>query len=671
MALAVYGLASGISLAEDVYSLLETEERLLLLGEEFAITPTKTFRSVKKNPSIVTVIDKQQIKNMGAQTLADVLRNVPGIGITIMRYGKYEIEVRGIKTVNSEKVLFMIDGHKVEFPISGGSTWVFDDVIVDNIERIEIVRGPGSALYGTGAFLATINLITQKPKDVNGVRVEARGGSFDTWGGNVLFGKNVGDLGILMNVDYLDTDGPRLHVEEDFAGLMGQPSEAPGNTTRWQEKWDTSLNLEYKDIYWRNRYVKKERGAYIGIVSALGDDSKIDVQHWFSVLGLKHSITPKLEVKTEGYIDYTEFDIFWEIFPEGFMGLYPEGMLGNILGKDQTLGADIQLNYELFEQNLLTLGWNIEQIKQYGIEHIANFDPNTLAPLGSLQKAPNFNKNVKRDISALYIQDSWNITEDISLTAGGRLDHYSDFGSTLNPRCGLTWQISEPLGLKLLYGKAFRAASFEQLYNINNPSQLGHKDLKPEKISTYEAELSYSIIPPVTLRLNYFNNRIEDLIGIETLPNGVLQFENEEGITKIDGIEVELRGKMEAGHYGYINYTYINPRDQEGQRIPDVPLHRGNVGINLALSKYINSNTSIYMAGKRYRSEEDTRDALGGYTLVNQSIILKNLLDNFELQATIYNLFNKRYADPAPANTVRDDYPRPGTSYLVEARYLF
>ncbi len=657
--------ASELALLNDM-----SEEYYYFLEEE-VVTPTKTPKPIRKAPAIVTVISQQQIKDMGAQTLSNVLETIPGISISIMRYGKFEIEVRGIKTVNSEKVLLMLDGHRVNMPLTGGAPYLFDDMPVDNIEKIEVVRGPGSALYGTGAFLTTINIISQKPEDIDGVRVEGRGGSFDTWGANILFGNRIGEVGISGSIDFLDTNGPQVWVAKDFANLIGQPSQAPDTTNDWLKKKDLSLNLDYKGIYWRNRYVEKNRGDYIGVASNLGNKSEIKLKQGISVLGFKYSLLPELDIKAEASLDQVEFDAFWEAFPPGFLGMFPDGVLGNPQTKNRTLGAEIQVDYEISEQNLLTLGWNLERIKQFDTKHTANFDPNTLAPLSSFQEAPNWNKNVKRNIWALYVQDGWNITDDISLTIGGRYDHYSDFGETFNPRGGLTWQIVQPLGVKLLYGSAFRAPNFEQLYNINNPAQLGNKDLDPEKITTYEIELDYQIMPQLVLRVNYFNNQIKDLIVVAPTTAGELRFENNDGTTKIYGSEVELQYQVKGGYYGYVNYTYLNPKDEHGRRIPDVALHRGNLGLNLPLTKYINSNTKLLVMGNRYRAEGDTRDKLSSHTVVNQSVILKNLLDNFEIQATAFNLFDEDYQDPAPANTITGDYPRPGIHFLLEARYTF
>ncbi|MBI5788572.1 MAG: TonB-dependent receptor [Candidatus Schekmanbacteria bacterium] len=661
--------------AENIWAQLGGEYAYFL--EEEVVTPTKTARSINKVPAIVTVINWRQIENMGAQTIRDILENIPGLGISINRYGKYMIEARGVKTVNSDKVLIMVDGHKLNIPGSGGAQHVWDDMIVDNIEKVEIVKGPGSALYGSGAFLTIVNIITRKADDINGTITELRGGSYDTWGGDVLFGNYLGDLGITFNADYLNTDGFKAWIEEDYATLLGQPSAAPGKTDMRLQKADLSLNLEYKDIYWRSRYLEKERGTYIGVSYALGDSNDFEVRHWYSVLGIKKSVSADLDIKAELSIDQVDMDLFWELFQPGFLGRFPNGVLGEPKLKNQTLALDLQADYELFTQNLLTVGWNVERIKQYDVIHYANFDPNTLVPLfgltplSSFQEAPNWNRNVKRHVWALYFQDYWNITKDISLTVGGRFDQYNDFGNAFSPRGGITWQATDALGFKLLYGKAFRAPNFEQLYNANNPSQLGNENLRAEKADTYEAEINYQFSPLLVWRANYFYNRIEDLIGTSLNANGQLQFENNTGVSKIDGVETELRAQVEEGHYGYINYTFINPQDETGRRISEVAVHRGNIGFNYLFNEYLNSNTRLMLVGKRYRAFGDSRESMNPYAMLNESITLKNLLKDFELQATVFNLLDTEYEDPTAAGTVRYDFPKPGINFILEARYNF
>ncbi len=151
----------------------EFEEELRLLKTVF--TATKTPEHRHKSGTSVTVVTAREIRNMGARTLEDVLMTVPGIGITHSGDGFSEIEVRGIKTINSEKVLFMIDNIPLLNPNDGGVLWAFEYLITENIKKMEIIRGPVSGLYGANAFLAVINIITKHAEDIEGIKLSAGG----------------------------------------------------------------------------------------------------------------------------------------------------------------------------------------------------------------------------------------------------------------------------------------------------------------------------------------------------------------------------------------------------------------------------------------------------------------------------------------------------------------
>lgn len=150
--------------------------------DRLLLTATKRNIPVRKAPAIATVITQDEIRYMGARNLRDVLKTIPGIGVSRNEFGIFMYEVRGIRTQLSEKILVMIDGHTVNKSIITGSALyrIFDDMPVKNIKRIEIIRGPGSALYGANAFVAVINIITRNAVDISGVELTGGGGSFDT-----------------------------------------------------------------------------------------------------------------------------------------------------------------------------------------------------------------------------------------------------------------------------------------------------------------------------------------------------------------------------------------------------------------------------------------------------------------------------------------------------------
>jgi iron complex outermembrane receptor protein len=684
----IFLLSTGFAM-EISEELFRQEERLLLLGEEFVIVATRTKKRVGEAPAIVTVITAQEIKNMGARNLTDVLKTVPGFGTQISQgHARSEIEVRGIGTRNSEKVLVLIDGHKINNPFFGGATRITTDMPVDNIKRIEIVRGPGSAIYGANAFMAVINIITKKAEDVDGTQFTVAGGSFDSYRVNLLFGKQPTDkLNVSGSVDYFNTNGANLRVKRDTLFVNPfQPdiSMAPGRTDRWVERYGVDLCLSYADVYVRGNFVDIEHGALIGARNALSDDTEIEIRQFFTELGFEHSFSKDSDISAKIYYDQFDFDLFFELFPEGYQYKsfeFPDGLLTEIEAKDRTLGLNLQWDYMLFENNRLTMGGEFEYIEQFDVRTQANFNTDTpgefLAGFDSpefidVSDTNSFNKNTDRQIWAVYVQDDWGISDYLSLILGIRFDHYSDFGEAISPRIGLTLQPVKDMNIKFLYGRAFRAPNFEELYNRHNVAVLGNPELDAETLDTYEVGLEYQLSRNYQLAVNYFHTEIDDLIILGPTASGTVarEFENI-GQVDIDGVEFEFMARYSKDNYGYINLSLQDAEDEKtGDDLADVPKMRGNLGINFGLTRYLNVNTHLFYSGERSRVKSDSRDDLPAYALVDLTLILKEFFGTMEIRGSVFNLFDEDYVDPA-LPTLPDDEPQPGINYMLEISYKF
>ncbi|MEW6602016.1 MAG: TonB-dependent receptor plug domain-containing protein, partial [Nitrospirota bacterium] len=235
------------------------EDLLFFFDEEELIIATRNTVPVKKAPAIATVVTEKEIRNMGALNLMDVLKTVPGIGVSITEYGDTMFEVRGIRTQMSEKILLMIDGHPMNGNFSGSALrHLFNDLTVENIKRVEIVRGPGSALYGANAFVAVINVVMKEAADTNGLQLKGGYGSSDTRHLSATGGKVFGDdVRISGSIDYFRSDGAKIRIEEDI--LSGTPfSTAPGNAFIGVEKTDLFLRTSLGDLTFRGHYLKKD-----------------------------------------------------------------------------------------------------------------------------------------------------------------------------------------------------------------------------------------------------------------------------------------------------------------------------------------------------------------------------------------------------------------------------
>ncbi|MDQ1273952.1 MAG: hypothetical protein QG591_2582 [Planctomycetota bacterium] len=242
-------------------------ECLWLACDQTIALATRQEIPASKAPGIVTVITAEEIKNLGYRTFVEILRTVPGFELLKAGGGVGTVfpAVRGL--VGLEKVRLMLNGHFVNSPLDGDAFTYFDDFPVENIKRIEIVRGPGSAVYGENAFSAVINIITFDAKDINGVKVSGGYGSFDTEEGNIVFGKTCGKVDISGMVRYRHTDGFDGIIESDIVTRidnalvpLGFPpaSQAPGRVRNWRQEYDLNLKVAYKGFYIEGLYINKK-----------------------------------------------------------------------------------------------------------------------------------------------------------------------------------------------------------------------------------------------------------------------------------------------------------------------------------------------------------------------------------------------------------------------------
>ena len=639
--------------------------------EEIVVSALKRPRTVLKSPAIMSVITAKQIKQMGFRTLIDVLKIVPGFYISMDETGEREIAVRGVLDDASQKIKVLIDGHSINDVWRGGAMWNFDDLPVENIKRIEIIRGPGSALYGQNAFLAVIDIITKDTEDIDGFQVTTSGGSFSTQNYNLLFGKELGGLKISGFLDYFDTQGFSKKIEQDVL-FPAAASRSPGQSQNRKEKTDLNLRLSYNNLEVKAKYMKKRRKDYIGVGDALNEESILRDTYMFTEFTYKLSLSEKLNMTPKVYYDQYNYDPFFEQRPDGHLGVYPEGIKGQLRFKQRTIGFENQVNYKLFEGNELTFGLQYEWIHQHDIKYGKNSHPITNANLTTVTDFTHdlpFTRKATRHIYAFYLQDEWNITKDIDLTIGVRHDRFTRFEGTTNPRVGLIWRFIEDAHLKLLLATAFKAPSFQEMFLTNNSVKIGNPSLDPEKINTFEIGLGYHFTEHMRASINYFYNRIRDKIILDTATPK--QFQNGGG-SRIHGIEAEWKADFGNDNYVFANYTFQDAEDtRDRNRLPDVPVHNGNIGINAGFCKYTNANLTTHLSGPRPREDGDTRRDIPAQALVNMTLIGKNFIDNFEVRGSVFNLFDKSYYDPAPQNTVPTDYPQQGRSFTIELRYQF
>jgi iron complex outermembrane receptor protein len=669
------------------------EEMQWLHAETFVITASRILENIKKSAASITVITDKQIRQMGARHLMDVLRTVPGMSYFNNTLGVFGIDVRGIKEDTSEHILIMVNSHSLNENYWGGGTYVYDTLIVDNIKRIEFIRGPGSAVYGANAFSGVINIITKEAKDIDGFQITAKGGSFDTQQYNLLYGKTFNDICMAFNFNYLDKDGFKGEIEQDRQTLLDQrygtnASLAPGHTRGDEEKYDTSLTLQFKGIKFDVRYVDRKREPMVGYRSALNNKSIERLKDYYLNLSYEGNIWEGLDLFGKVYRNHFHFDNYYQCLPNGTalstlrgVEIISEGLIAIPSTKNDRTGMEIQTTYKINRSNIILAGLTYEKMKQYDVKLSKNFlstpIPSVYIILPEVQDTTaiqNFNKSDSRIFKAIFIEDLWDLTDNLRFTTGARYDRYSDFGGSFNPRAGLTWEFAKGYDLKMLYGRAFRAPSFHQLYNTGNPVQEGNPDLDPEKVDTYEISLGTQFNSFLNGRVTLFRNTIKDKISLFSYDGDQWIFENRDKI-RSEGFELEMKYDFGKGTYLAMNYTYQNAENLDtDERLCDIPRHKGNIMANIRLSRYLNFYTDCHFQDDFKRAKEDNRKDNSGFGVVNATLITKKFLESYEeleIRLSVYNLLDKKYTFPSLIDTMPSDNPMPGRNFIIEIQFTF
>lgn len=651
---------------------------------------TGATQPIAKAPAVASVITADQIKKMGATDLDQILETIPGVHVAVSSRGYDPIYTfRGIYSETNPQVLMLINGIPITNVFAGDRNLVWAGMPVNGISRIEILRGPGSAVYGADAFAGVINIVTKNADDIKGTDVGARGGSYNSKEAWLLHGRNYGGVDLAFSLDYGATDGQHRTIDADaqsfLDGLLGtNASLAPGPVNLGRKYLDSRIDASWNNWRFRLGYQGRwdvETGA--GVAQALDPIGKNSSNRYnadisYDIKNFKNwDTTFQLSYfDTSAVSDLTLFppNAFDTVFPGGF----PNGVIGNPDVYERHTRFNFSTFYTGWQGHRARFGGGVDNSDLYKISETKNFTilpGGTPFPLGNIidvsSSAPFMTPHDRND-SYIFTQDEWSFANDWALTAGLRYDNYSDFGDTLNPRAALVWQTAYNLTSKLLYGRAFRAPSFAELYNINNPVSLGNPNLKPETIDTLEVAFDYQPIDKVRTSLNLFHYRMRDIIRpiLDPAHATTVTAQNTGGQNGY-GLEWEIYWTLTDTLKLNANYAFQRSEDQTTHTDAGNAPHSEIYGrLDWAFKQDWSLDPQVTWVGERQRIFGDPRPSLKGYTLVDLTLRRTRISENFELAASVHNLFDADAREPSlSANFIPNDFPLAGRNFYLEARY--
>ena len=722
----------GLAIAMNI-SAQESEEDLLLgFGEEeFLSIATGQKQLIAKAPAVASVITAEDIQNMGANTLEEVLETVPGVHVSLSTtYNAPIYSFRGIYTDKNPQVLMLVNGTPIT-SLHFGERGSRPNFPLRDIARVEVIRGPGSAVYGADALAGVINIITRSAEDIDGTEVGARAASFDTTEAWLVHGSQWGDVDILFSLQATTTDGDNSRrISRDAQTLFDatipailkplypSASLAPGALDTRNESVDVRLDLGWKDFKlrlwnWRN----KDSGAGPGLALALDPRGSAETDNYLvDASWTLRDIAPDTTLELRA--SYMDLNIETEqtLFPAGaVLPIGPDGNINPVLFepiafKDGYIGQpDFFEEHSRLEAILNYNGWFGHSVRvatgyshqEESGEEAKNFGPGVLdfmsrdcasgfldcngvfravvgAPVDVTNTPWIFITNEDRQVFYASVQDQWQIANDWNLTVGIRYDDYSDFGSTVNPRAALVWDATKDLTTKLMYGRAFRAPSFAELYVRNNPVALGNENLDPETINTYEIAFDYRASFDLRLGFNLFYYDIQDLIDFVPTADGGAQVAANAGEQEGKGFELEAEWSPLDTLKISANYAYQSSEDNETNAdIARTPEQQFYVRGHWEFAPHWSLTGEMNWVGERNREIGDPRDDLDDYQIANFKIERRDLFDRLDIALRVQNAFDEDAREPSPTEAVPggslipEDFPLEERSLHVTARLRF
>ncbi len=441
---------------------------------------TKSSVSLQKAPSIIRVYTDKDIEKFGFITLRDVLNSIPGVMIQENKEGQQGVWIRGVQAEYNEKMLFLIDGVPMRDLYTGNFN-VDEMVPLENVEKVDVLNGPGSVLYGTNAFAGVISITTKsKGKSVQVAygsfnRIEAYG-EYDV-GGLYVSGKYYSSDG--FQPEYM-SDGLQRTVNQRATLGYGNIKYSRKDLTIGASISSYKYPFKYHETNRETQYTRTPITAYFRYNPKLSETSSLNIQT---------------------YINTYLFKEDEKIFTGTSSDTLQEHVISNF--NTQLLGSEITYNKQAGKHSLVFgNAWFIDRGLKMGKE----VDPHAIDTSTIGDKKFMVDPNVARSTIGFYVHDIYEINEYFNLTGGLRYDILSDFDDEFSYRFALTGQKGNFYG-KALYGTAYRVPTYEEYLLIGSPNP----DIQSERLNTLELQIGY-VAKKMDINLTYFDNSYTNFI---------------------------------------------------------------------------------------------------------------------------------------------------------------
>lgn len=620
-----------------------------LLAVEVISTASKFPQSVKEAPASITVISAEEIRRFGYRTIADALRAVRGFYNSYDRNYTY-VGMRGFSRPGdyNTRLLLLVDGHRINDGVYDmapfGTDFLFD---MSLIARIEIIRGPGSSLYGSNALFAVINVITKSGASHSGVQADLMGGSLGTRRAAGSYGRVFGDgREVLIGGSGYLSDGQRSIHYPEFDTDAGGPAIARD----LDHEEAASLFGSFSAGRFSLRAGAVHRDKLVPTASygtAFGDGRERTADDRFFVTGVYDGPLGKgwLATARLGYDYY------------GYQGAYPYAE-----GDDTVMFTDASTAHAVTGE--------LTARRRAGRMHMVTAGVEVRRDLQNRQTANDASgQYLDVDVPAtklgLYVQDEMRPVSWLLVNAGLRVDRSSGFVAFVTPRAGLVLLPRPQTAVKVLYGRAFRAPNPYERYYYTSQSARGLL-LRPEQIRSAELVVEESLSTNVRLTVTAFDYDMQRIIEQRATDVEDIFFENA-GRTRGRGIEAETEARFDNGIVARASHAFTRVRDHErDQPVSNSPEHLSTVSLQVPLSRVV-----VAVEGQRVGERLDLSGVpLRGFFAPNLTVTTP-AGQRIGFSLGVYNALNRSYGDPGAEEHLQSSIRQDGRTvrFRLDVRF--
>lgn len=604
--------------------------------EDMVVTATRTESKMVDVPVNTTVISAEKIADRHYLDVADALKDVPGATVldTGVGAGEKKVVLNG-----DDRVLVLVDGKRVNFDMgaaSGRSSYdlkMLPDVSL--IERVEIIKGHGGALYGSDAVGGVVNIITKKMDHSYG-KVSMGFGSQQARDAKAMYTVKEGKTGVMVAAskykqgyykykDVADKTTKRWNKDSDYENEKVSLKIA-------QELTDTS-NLEFE-----YNYTKADGNVPYGYATTQSDKKTNN-------FGLKYDWL--LKDKDAGYVQlyYNKYKF-----------------LSSSTLEEKDKGFEVQQAITASENNKLVVGASYR---------------NAEASNDGRNYAAKYNEKINN--KAIFVSDQWEFTPSWTLDTGVRYDKHSTAGSKTTWSAGLNKKFDENSHAYFNWGQVFKAPTLDDLY-YNASGMYGNPNLKAEKGDTWTIGYGTKIADKTSLNVNYFQSKLEDAIKWVDIGNYESEVRNI-AHQKKNGIEISVNHELNDNWDLEASYTHVRVRNdnndgngyvRDTSYLPNmyrfgVRYHDDLWNADLFLRGGSGADTGVFKNSYGY----DAQNYLDSSFITLDASVSYKATKDLSFYAKGYNLFNKAYAESAGVSSATYKYPAQGRRFIIGAEYTF